>query len=196
MRLPRSGSPSVTRALPLGALITGCRTENFTGAVTCMLRGSPASLLFRDGVPVCAEYGRVTGVRALEEMEKVGDVVTAEISLYSGGEVEVALLFNDASKVTTGPCEGRPATTTIHAVRVGQRSRPAVVKVVRTVETGGDAPVSPPVPTAGEKKNVLNPESVKALKKMQKSFMTDASDLLKEMHMEHLIVRPEKRSER
>ncbi|MDD4254967.1 MAG: hypothetical protein PHP59_06265 [Methanofollis sp.] len=191
MRLPRSGSPGTSLAMPLRAVIADCRKKGFTGAVTFMVHGSPASLLFRCGMPLCAESGRATGIRALEEMERVSDVVTAELSGYSEVEIGAALLFNDACRVTTGPRDASPATT-IHAVRVGQKSRSATVKMVRTVEAGDDRPATPPLPKTGETKDVLNPESVTALKKMQQNFMADASDLLKEMHMGHLIVDPEK----
>lgn len=196
MRLPRSGSPSASLVLPLKAVIAGCREKKFTGAVTFLLEGAPGSLLFRGGMPVCAESGRTAGTRALEEMEGAGDVVTAEIYPYSDGEVSAALLFNDGCRVTTGPREPPRPATTVHAVRVGRKSRSATVKVVRTVEAGGDVPATSAVPKLGEKKDVLNPDSVRALKKLQQSFVVDASDLLKEMHMEHLIVDPEKNPDR
>lgn len=187
MRLPRSGTPAARLALPLRAVIADCRKKEFTGAVTFLLHGSAASLIFRCGIPVCAEWGRATGTAALNEMEKKGDVVvTAELVLYSEVEVDAALLFNDACRLTAGP------TTTIHAVRVGQKSRSATVKVVRTVEADDGVPATPAVPKATGKKDLLNPDSVKALKKLQQSFMADASDLLKEMHMDHLITDPEK----
>lgn len=192
MRLPRSGSPGASLTMPLRVVIAECRKKGFTGAVTFMVHGSPASLLFRCGMLLCAESGRATGIQALEEIERLRDVVTAEFFGYSEAEIGAALLFNDACRVTAGPRDAGPATT-IHAVRVGQKSRSATVKVVRTVEAGDDRSATPPLPKTGEKKDILNPESVTALKKMQQNFMADASDLLREMHMGHLIVDPEKR---
>jgi hypothetical protein len=191
MRLPPSSSPSASLALPLKAVIAGCREKGFTGAVTYLLEGSPGTLLFRCGTPVCAESGGTTGTRALEEMERTDAIVSAELRPYSDGEISAALLFNDACTVTAGPQHTRPATT-VHAVRVGQKSRSATVKVVRTARVDDDAPAKLPAMKAAGKKDVLDPDSVKALKKLQKNFMTDASDLLKGMHMEHLIVDPEK----
>lgn len=191
MRLPRSASPSASLAHPLKAVIADCRKKGFTGAVTYLLQGSPGALLFRCGTPLCAEWGRTAGTRALEEMERTDAVVTVDICPYSDGELSAALLFNDACMVTAGPQSTRPATT-VHAVQVGRKSRSATVKVVRTVDADDDAPAAPAVPKAAGKKDVLNPESVKAMKKLRENFMADASDLLKELHLEHLIVDSDK----
>lgn len=196
MRLPRSGSPGVCLTLPLRALIADCLEKKFTGAATVFVRRLPGSLIFKGGRPLCAEFGDLSGGPALEEMAKMDDIVAAKLYRYSDAGIETVLLFNDGCRVTAGPHEARPATT-IHAVQIGNRSRPATVKVVREVSSDDDRPARSPISASKDaaKKEVLTKDSVRALKEMRQNFTTSASDILKEMHMEHLIVAPEKKQD-
>lgn len=196
MRLPRSGSPGICLTLPLRALMADCQEKKFTGAATFFVRRLPGSLTFKDGMPLCAELGGLSGGRALEEMTELDDTVAAKLYRYSDAGIETVLLFNEGCMVTAGPHAVRPATT-IHAVQIGNRSRPATVKVIRGAKSDDDRPSRSPVPAAKDaaKKEVLTKDSVQALKEMRQNFRTSASDLLKEMHMEHLIVDPGKKQD-
>lgn len=192
MRLLPSGSPDICLTITLRDLMVGCQEKQFTGAATFLVRRLPGSLVFRCGSPLCAEFGDLSGGPALEEMAKLDDHVAAKLYRYSDTDVETVLLFNGGCRVTAESHEAGPATT-IHTVQVGRRSMPATVRVVRMENKGDDR--QPQSPQTAPKKEVLTKDSVRTLKEMQQSFTASASDLLREMHMEHLIVKPEKKQD-
>ncbi|WP_209630124.1 hypothetical protein [Methanofollis sp. W23] len=68
---------------------------------------------------------------------------------------------------------------------------------MRTVEktAAPSRPDQSPLPSSSDqKKQVLNPAAVESLRHLQEDFQKDASVLLKEMNMDHLIARKEKES--
>ncbi|QSZ66766.1 hypothetical protein RJ40_04285 [Methanofollis aquaemaris] len=80
---------------------------------------------------------------------------------------------------------------------MGGKATAARVRMVRTLDAGEEASRRPERGTADtsahQRKEVLNPAAVRALRHLQDDFQKDASLLLKEMNMDHLLVGDEKK---
>ncbi|MBP2145973.1 hypothetical protein J2129_001427 [Methanofollis sp. W23] len=107
------------------------------------------------------------------------------------------LIPSNAAWKTEVPSDVRGASTTVRPVRVKGKTSGARVRTVRTVEktAAPSRPDQSPLPSSSDqKKQVLNPAAVESLRHLQEDFQKDASVLLKEMNMDHLIARKEKES--
>lgn len=190
MRLPEHGLPVRSLRLPVKAIISKCRSADFTGAVICASGYLNGTVLFSSGIPICAESDSTVGRQALRKLETSTLTVRADFHPISKTDIDTIALFNESMKVDEGKDEDG-AKTTIKPVKIGRSTRTASIRVLKV-----DRPEEPRVCRAKEpsravepgRKQVLNPSSIEALKKLSENFEANASDLLKEMNMEHLIV--------
>lgn len=189
MHLPPGRRSAGTRRLPLDEIVAMCQRRSWTGTLVISAGTSEGTLLFREGKPICAEYGGLSGVSAIQRIHAAGEVVKGEFFPCSVEDIDAVLPFN-ASWKTGSAAAVRQARTTVRPVRVGGRTPAARVRTVRTVERTEAAPRSDqtdPPSSTDQKKQVLNPAAIEALRHLQYDFQKDASMLLKEMNMEHLI---------
>lgn len=193
VRLPASGLPAQSFRLPLKEIVSKCRSTGFTGALAFAAGDLKGAVLFRTGVPICAEMGGFVGQQALSEIEGTTTVVRADLHLFPAHDIDTLTLFNERLKVeeSKGDLQGK---TTIKAVRIGHNARKATIRVIKVDEADrkNEAPAQNNSGHEAGKKQILNPSSIEILKKMSENFENDASDLLREMQMEHLISRERK----
>lgn len=190
MRLPECGLPVRSLRFPVKDILSKCRSADFTGAVVCASGYLNGTVLFRSGIPICAESGDTVGQQALRELECSTVIVRADFHPISKTDIDTIALFNESMKVSVEE-DGGGAKTTIKPVKIGRNARTASIRVLRV-----DKPEDPTACRAKEpskvvepgRKQVLNASSIEALKKLSENFGASASDLLKEMNMEHLIV--------
>ena len=194
MRLPLSGQPAHSHRLPLKEIVSKCRSNGFTGALAFDAGDLRGAVLFKSGVPVCAETGSLAGRQALRELETSTTVVRAGLHAFPIHDIDTLILFNEGMKIEEEE-NGPGGMTTIKAVRIGHNTRSATIRIIKTDETGKDTEKQVQKHDnchEYETKQVLNTSSIEALKKLSENFEADASDLLREMHMEHLIPREKK----
>jgi len=194
MRLPKCDSPARSLRLPLKEVLSECRSTGFTGALVFAAGYLNGAVLFRAGTPVCAENSGLVGQQALKEIKNSTIVVRADFHTLPIDDIETVILFNENMKVE-GEEVDSGGRTTIKPVRIGHNTRTASIRVIRadTPEKGVDGRAQiRDKPNESEKKQILNPSSIEALKKLSENFEASASDLLKEMNMEHLIVSDKK----
>ncbi|TAJ44844.1 hypothetical protein [Methanofollis fontis] len=191
MHFPKTGTPEKSLTCPLSEAVESCRTTGFTGALLWKTRDRKGSVLFRSGKPLCAEIStQSAGSEALKRIE--GDTAEActDFHPFSAREVDALLLFNEAWRVVEGESDEKGGKTTIKPVKVGAGVRAARIRVVQAVEAGDD-PVGEGKSVTAQgrvRKQVLDQVSIESLKKLSENFEADASALLKELQMDHLIV--------
>ncbi|MDK2974749.1 MAG: hypothetical protein PWP08_1120 [Methanofollis sp.] len=194
MHLPKCDSPARSLRLTLKDVFSECRSTGFTGALVFTAGDLKGAVLFRAGTPICAENGSLAGKQALREIEASTTIVRADFHTFPADDLETVVLFNESTKVGDDEGDGM-GRTTIKPVNTGHATRTASIRVIGadTSERSFECQVQIHRNTGGsEKKQVLNPSSIEALKKLSENFEASASDLLKEMHLEHLIVSDKK----
>lgn len=187
--LPPVGRSVGTRLLPLGEIVAICQRQSFTGTLVFSAGSSQGTLLFRGGKPVCAEYGGLSGASALRKIRAGKQMVTGTFFPCFVSEVD-AVLPSNAPWKTEAAVANRQASTTVRPVRVRGRTPTARVRTVRTVEkteTVQRPDQRAPISSTDKKKQILNPAAVEELRHLEEDFQKDASMLLKEMNMGHLI---------
>ncbi len=194
MRLPISGQPAHSLRLPLKEIISRCRSNGFTGALAFGAGDLRGAVLFKAGVPVCAETGALAGRQALREIEASTVVVRAGLHAFPAHDIDTLILFNEGMKIEQEE-NGPGGMTTIKAVKIGHNTRNATIRIIKADEAEKNTEnrvQKHDICHEPDKKQVLNTSSIEALKKLSENFEADASDLLREMHMEHLISRERK----
>jgi len=196
VRLPISGQPAHSLRLPLKEIASRCRSNGFTGALAFDAGDLRGAVLFKAGVPVCAETGGLAGRQALREIEASNAVVRAGLHAFPAHDIDTLILFNEGIKIEEEEEENGPVgMTTIKAVKIGHNTRNATIRIIKTDEAEKNTENRVQKHDnchEHDKKQVLNTSSIEALKKLSENFEADASDLLREMHMEHLISRERK----
>jgi hypothetical protein len=193
VRLPISSPPAHSHRLPLKEIISKCRSNGFTGVLTYEAGDLKGAVLFKAGFPTCAENNGLVGQQALREIEASIAVVRAGLHAFPVQDIDTLILFNEGMKVVGE--DGPQGKTTIKTVRIGQNSRSATIRVIKTDEAEKNIENKAQKHDSyheSEKKQILNPSSIEALRKLSVNFEADASDLLREMNMEHLISREKK----
>lgn len=205
MQLPRGRFHRLIKSTTTRALTNEINAERFTGICTIVLGSESAILVLNDGEVVLAEYGGMKGQHALDTVLDGGeDEVAAELNLLTPDQVRLALEFNPLFAIETPGRSGRPsagkgapgraapptAQKSVDAVSSSRR-RPKPAAEVHHIPMPGVKPAQEKAEAPQSGGDEIN-ELVQNMEEMDVeqlvgSFKLNCRDMLKKIHLDHLI---------
>lgn len=205
MQLPRGRFHRLIKSTTTRALTNEINAERFTGICTIVLGSESAILVLNDGEVVLAEYGGMKGQHALDTvLDGEEDEVAAELNLLTPDQVRLALEFNPLFAIETPGRSGRPsagkgapgrtapptAQKSIDAVSSSRR-RPKPAAEVHHIPMPGVKPAQEKAEAPQSGGDEIN-ELVQNMEEMDVeqlvgSFKLNCRDMLKKIHLDHLI---------
>ncbi|MDH7593023.1 MAG: hypothetical protein QHG99_01535 [Methanomicrobiales archaeon] len=204
MQLPTCSEYIEKRGQKTGAIIQDLATRGFSGYCTLLVDGVWHLLVLEKGSVILAESQGRRGEHALEQikmlLQREADAILCELSTAVLKATIEANRTCAVKKEETGEksdgISSRAAITKAKPVsmRQGDTRKIQIRSIVARAETetqGGAGkkvqnPSASPVVAGGKKIDRMTLESIKELKE---TFQSDAADLLRELRMEHLMVR-------
>ncbi|SCL75276.1 hypothetical protein L21_1171 [Methanoculleus chikugoensis] len=204
MQLPRGRFHRLIKSTTTRALTNEINAERFTGICTIVLRSESATLVLNDGEVVLAEYGGMKGQHALETvLDGEEDEVAAELNLLTPEQVRLALEFNPLFAIETPGRSGRPsagkgapgraapATPKSADAASSSRRRPEPAAEVHHIPMPGVKPAQEKAEAPQSGGDEIN-ELVQNMEEMDVeqlvgSFKLNCRDMLKKIHLDHLI---------
>lgn len=207
MQFPTCKAPQKRASIKLSSLFREFSKAKFTGYCKFYYKNEEHIFACKEGEFVLAESEYLKGVQALQVIQSFSDIlVDAIICPVSPKQFDVMLLFNSAYKIvirqndTKGQERGRDSIpiTKIKPVSIASAVvRKGKVKSITTrIESDEPEPMIKKrlhVTRSGEESTQLrgrqiNQLTLESIKELKETFKADAADLLKELHMEHLII--------
>lgn len=200
MQLPRGRFEQFVRDAKIKEILNELQERKFTGCLSGILGESEGELIFEGGEIILAQSLKYSGSDVFSELFSNQDgKVTAELSQYSEPQVKLAKEFNQKFSVKPGsfasafssflkqnPAEKREEPKKAE-VPLKRDNAKETLKSDKTACAG--AAVSEKNSSADVKRDEesilsINESEIEAIKK---NFSSGAADLLKRIHMDHLI---------
>jgi hypothetical protein len=221
MQFPTCKAPVQREGVRISSLFDEFAQSKFTGYCKIKMGREEHILALKEGSYILAESGKSTGVEAFKAIINLGNSLgSAILCPLTVKQFQVTLLFNGPFRIIftddsggaagekilepASPHESKPSSggtivpvTRIQPVSIpstaGRSKRVRSIKITAEQEKDTRKPVQVTRSGAGgrvtKKIDQLTLESIKELKE---TFQADAADLLRELHMEHLIHPEEK----
>jgi len=202
MQLPRGRFHRLIKSTKTRTLINEVVSEQFTGICTIVLGGESAILVLNEGQVVLAEYGGMKGQHVLDAvLEDEESEVAAELNILTPEQLRLALEFNSPFMVDK-PKSGRPSAG---------KGAPAAPPTAPTGAGAGSFPRHRPEPTAkvhripmprakpaqemvgpsqsgdDELDTLIQNMEEMDVDQLVSSFKVNCKDMLKRIHLDHLI---------
>jgi len=205
MQLPRGRFHRLIKSTTPRALVDEITSEQFTGICTIVLDSESATLVSNDGQVVLAEYGGIKGQHALDAaLEGEENEVAAELNLLTPEQVRLALEFNPpfatgkpgkpgrssagrgtkgGATPSTGPKGAGAASSSSRHPEPAAEMHHIPMPGVKPAEEAAEASQS-----GGDELDTLvqNMEEMD-VEQLVSSFKVNCKDMLKKIHLDHLI---------
>jgi hypothetical protein len=195
MQLPRGRFHRLLKSTTPQSVLGEAGSTQFNGICTIAIGSDNAVLVFKEGKVLLAEYGGRKGQYALDEVMKSGEhEVAAELNLLSPEQIKLALEFNRPFTVEApggteerAPQEQKKTASPVSVPKV--QPRPEV--------QGQKLPLPKPKPeqkgaspTSSEHEDIdvlIQSMENMDVEQLVSSFRVNCKDMLKRIHMDHLI---------
>jgi|GEM_PF-5642627 len=207
MHFPTCKSPQKTEDIKLSSLLEEFSKSKFSGYCKFYFKNEEHIFACKEGAIVLAESEYLKGTQALQAIKNLSNMIgDALICPVSVKQLEVTLLFNSAYRVVASIIEKEAQDVGVNRVPVTKIKPVSIASaVVRKGKVRSITSRTESAETENSKKKELqgtkfgqggiqlkgrkiNQMTLDSLKELKETFKADAADLLKELHMEHLII--------
>ncbi len=211
MQFPTCKAPTKRDGVRLSSLFSEFASTRFTGYCKIILGTDEHVLALQEGSYILAQSGEEKGVDAFHLIQDLGDSLAAVILCpLSAKQLEVTLLFNGPYRIIFTEQPGQPVKpgmakrgpdTRIRPVSipstVGRASRVRSIKIKANLEEDKKGlEVAAAREGASRPVKKIDQLTLESIKELKETFQSDAADLLRELHMEHLLQKTEEKSPR
>ena len=212
MQFPTCKKPTKRDGVRVSTLFDEFASTQFTGYCKIILGKEEHVLALREGAYILAQSGDEKGVEAFRAIQDLGNSLASVIFCpLSTKQLEVTLLFNAPYRIifTEQPERPSPKTevesgpvTRIQPVSLpstaGRSSRVRSIKIKTESEEEKKKALAVAAAREGASRQVkkIDQLTLESIKELKETFKTDAADLLRELHMEHLLQKNDKKSSR
>ena len=199
MQLPRGRFERFVRGATIRSSLTELVEKKFTGCCSGILGDNEGELIFEKGEIILAESLKSTGSDFLSELfSNQEGSVTVELSQYNDSQIKLAKEFNskfsiksedfksayltfcqDSHKKTETPVKTKKAEAKTGSASEGLKKEPSISAPADTDQKSDEDE-----PSDEEMILSLNEAEIESI---TKDFRTGAVDLLKRIHLDHLI---------
>ncbi len=209
MQLPTCKTYAERKGQKVQAILRELESSGFSGYCTLLIEGRYHFLVTEQGSVRLAEAQGMAGARALEHIRLLGrNEADAILCPLTPPQLDAVLRANEQYAVPPADA-GKPAApagggavTKVRPVQIrkGEGRQVQIKRVVSMAEssgreTGDAGAVKPRGPQPAPESRKIDRLTLESIKELKSTFEMDAADLLKELRMEHLIVKEKKGSE-